>query len=191
MPRTVLFIDMVGEPQLDPNRLRVDDGNAADDVVVSASIEADATRVDVRRGVGTRTVEIPHNALSTVDYDRGLNFDLVLTADETTYRLTSVTASRSEVESIVDIVREARRERVGSVADGGSPDPEPAPSDLNPDPEPDRDSDLSSDPDPNAGSGPGGDTTAPDELRKWAQLRDEGVITEAEFEEKKAELLGD
>lgn len=184
-----MYGDMVAEPEIDPNRLRIDGGDAADDVVVSASIETDATRVEVRGGVATRTVEIPHDGLSAVDYDRGLNYDLVLTADGTTYRLTNVTASREEIESIADAIRQARRERAGSVTDGGSPDAGAGRSGdaaaVGGTPDGTGDSD---------GSGSAADpdgTTAADELRKWARLRDDGVITEAEFEQKKAELLGD
>ncbi len=33
--------------------------------------------------------------------------------------------------------------------------------------------------------------SAPDELRKWKQLMDEGVITQEEFEQKKRDVLND
>lgn len=187
----------------DPNRLRAEGGEELDAIAMSLEIDDEGVHLTLRTGSFTkRTLDVPYEAVVATGYEEGLTYDLVLDADGTTYRVTNVTADESEMRELLAFVRDRMRaaRQVGATTTGsdraaGGPAPaanEPAAADG---------AGQSSGEQPSAGrSGAGrsgeaagetadGGESVTEQLREWADLRDQGIVSEAEFEEKKRELL--
>lgn len=180
----------------DPNRLLAEGDEGIDAPAMSFEVDDDGLRLTARTGTLTkRTFEFAYADVTAVDYDEGLTYDLLFEADGTTYRVTNVTADQSEVRDLVAFVRDRgeearRRERATgeSTTDDGGASGSPNAS---------TNGAAGADPDPGTGSGggaaadgSGATADVAEQLREWAALREEGIITEEEFEEKKRDLLG-
>jgi len=182
----------------DPNRLRAEGGEELDAIAMSLEVDDEGVHLTLRTGSFTkRTLDVPYEAVVATGYEEGLTYDLVLDADGTTYRVTNVTADESEMRELLAFVRDRMRaaRQVGTTTTGsdraaGGPDPaanEPAAADG---------AGQSSGEQPSTGqsarvadeAAAGGESVT-EQLREWAELRDQGIVSEAEFEEKKRELL--
>jgi hypothetical protein len=159
----------------DPNRLLAEGDEGIDAPAMSFEVGDDGLRLTARTGTLTkRTFEFAYPDVTSVGYDEGLTYDFVFEAGGTTYQVTNVTADRSEIRDVVAFVRDRRgaarrRERA---ADASA-------------------ADASADADAGAtADGSGATADVAEQLREWAALRDEGIITDEEFEAKKRDLLG-
>jgi hypothetical protein len=176
-----------------PNRLRAEGATDLDAVAMSMLIDEEGVHLTVRRGTFDKDrINLTYDTVDAVDYRDDLTYSLVVEAGGTVYTVTNVTADRREIESIVEYVRGAVNRRRSRAVDGGSARTGNAGSGSEARPEPtggtggDADGSGSS---TGAGAGAGADVT--ERLREWADLRDQGIITDEEFETKKRELLGD
>lgn len=152
--------------EIDPNRVRVEGREELDAVALSASLTDRTIQVSVRTGaVGSRDIELSYDDVEAVAAAQELSYALVVETDDAEYTITNITASREEITEIVEFVRGRMRSTGadGSQANGAASGA--------------------------SASDDGGSTSAADELQKWVELNEQGVITDAELEEKKEELL--
>lgn len=169
-----------------PNVTRVV-GSDNEELVTQKLLVADeGVTIMARGGVvgGPRDVELSYDEIQAVDHEGEYTFDLVLETTANTYTVTNVTADRSEITAMTEFVRgrlgaEPTRARSPTASDGGS-DGGPATGSAA----------AGGGGPTNAGGGSGdGDADVTEQLRKFAELRDDGIISEEEFERKKQELL--
>jgi len=159
-----------GAPEyvIDPNRIRATGDEEFEAVALSLSIGDGGVTVEVRTGAfSDRTVELDYEAIVAVDRLEELAYALVFETADTEYTVTNVSANDAKVAEVVEYVRErARRarQRQQSSADSG---------------------DAAAD---GSGDAVGGESAAA-ELQRWTDLYEQGVISEAELEQKKRELL--
>lgn len=162
---------MSGEPphyEIDPNRIRVRGREELEAIALSATVDASGVQVTVRTGaVSSREIQLSYADISSVETTEELTYGLVLVTDDSEYTITNVTANDEEFAEIVSFVRDRIRRHdsgQGNRTASGSSDP-------------------------------AGDTSAQSgaanaaELQKWVELNEQGVISDAELEEKKRELL--
>lgn len=167
-----------------PNVTRVV-GRDDEELVTQKLLVADeGVKIMARGGVvgGPRDIELSYGEIQAVDHEGEYTFDLVLETAANSYTVTNVTADRSEIAAITEFVRrqlgtQPTRARSPTASDGGNSGDRPAM----------RSASASGGGRTNAGSGGDGDVTA--QLREFAELRDDGIISEEEFERKKQELL--
>jgi hypothetical protein len=190
----------------DPNRLRAEGGENLDAIAMSLELDGEGVHLALRTGSFTeRTIDVPYASVSATGYEEGLTYDLVFEADGTTYRVTNVTADESEMREMLEFVRERVRaaRRVGGTAPASESGSASASNGGNTEPaadgagEPQSQSQSQSrsrSGDRSAGgtSRTADDTSNPvEQLREWADLRDQGIISDEEFEAKKRELLNE
>jgi len=151
--------------ELDANRVRASGAESFEEIVVSAAISPDCISIETRTGsISADELELSYEELEVVDSKRELSFALVFETTDTEYVLTNVTPDPNRIEDLVATIRERidpQGSRIPS-SDGGAAD---------------------------SRSATGGSTSAADELQKWVELYEQGVIDEAELEQKKRELL--
>lgn len=166
-----------------PNVTRVV-GTDNEELVTQKLLVADeGVTIMARGGVvgGPQDVELSYDEITAVDHEGEYTFDLVLETAANTYTVTNVTADRSEITAMTEFVRrqlgaQPTRARSQTASDGSGVADEP-PTGGGP-----------------SGSG-GAGSTGPDgasvteQLREFAELRDDGIISQEEFERKKKELL--
>jgi hypothetical protein len=167
-------------------------------------VDDDGVHVVARGGLlgGSREIDLPCAAVVDVRAEEAITYELVVETDDTTYTVTNVTGDEDEAEAITAFVADRAGLRpAGSAGDGTGPE---AVSDGG-----DARSGVGADGADatgasgsgrtNAGGsdggtttgGPSGDSDVAAQLREFAQLRDDGIITDAEFERKKRDLLED
>jgi hypothetical protein len=151
--------------ELDPNQLRASGDRSFDEIVLSAAVTPDGIQVETRSGsISTNEIEIAYDDLVAVTSKQELSFALVFETTDTEYVLTNVTPDPNRIEELVATIRERidpQSSRIPS-SDGGAAD---------------------------SGSATGDSTSAADELQKWVELHEQGVISDVELEQKKRELL--
>jgi hypothetical protein len=169
-----------------PNVTRVV-GSDNEELVTQKLLVADeGVTIMARGGVvgGPRDVELSYDEIQAVDHEGEYTFDLVLETAANTYTVTNVTADRSEITAMIDFVcgrlgGRTRPSRSQTASDGSGVTNGRRPADGS----------GTADSGGSGGSdgSDGGDVT--EQLRKFAELRDDGIISEEEFERKKQELL--
>lgn len=153
-----------GAPKYDinPNRVRVEGAEPFEAVALSTEIDESGVRINARTGTVTnRRIELSYDDIEAVDMVDELVYTLVFEAEGRQYTVTNVTASDDEIAEIVDYVRRQMR---SPRTNGRQPDPA-------------------------SDSGEEAETSTADELKKWVELNEQGVITDEELEAKKRELL--
>jgi hypothetical protein len=184
-----------------PNRLQAEGATDMDSVAMSMLIDEEGVHLTVRRGsFDKERIDLTYDSVDAVDYRDDLTYSLVVKADGTVYTVTNVTADPREIESIVEYVQNAVDRRRNRVVDGGATRAGGGGSGSGTTADTDTDAEGGGGPTgggadgtgATGGSPPGSDTggDVTERLREWADLRDQGIITDEEFEAKKRELLG-
>jgi hypothetical protein len=155
---------------IDPSRVRVQGAEELDAVALSATVDDRQIRVEARTGaISTREFVLRYDDVDAVDVVRDLSYALVLETVDAEYKITNVTANGDEIDEIAEFVRtrmdKARRDEPRQ--NGTSPDAASG----------------------GQASTSDGQVSAADELQRWVELNEKGVISDAELEEKKEELL--
>jgi hypothetical protein len=173
---------------LDPTRIRTTGEASVEGTVVSASITDTGVQITVRSGsISSRDVTLTYDEIVTVETVEELSHSLVIGAGGTEYVLMNVTIDEDRILELANAVKQGVRqartpgsgsERSESTRSGGS---EPAPDGEGGTGER-RDSTETT-------SADGSPQSAADELKKWVELHEQGVITDEELEQKKQELL--
>lgn len=154
--------DGVPEYDINPNRVRVEGEEPFEAVALSTTIDKSGVRINARTGsVTNRFIELSYDEIEAVDKVDELVYALVIEAEGQRYTMTNVTASDDEIAEIIDYIRRQIRSQ--------------------------RTNGRQSDPAPEANGE--AETSTADELSKWAELNEQGVISDEEFEEKKREFL--
>lgn len=149
---------------IEPNRVRATGAEEFEAVAMQLSIDPSGVELELRTGaLSTRTVELSYEDLDGVETVEKLSHALVLEADGTRYTVTNVTADERELRELLASLQEYL-ERAGA-HDPAQPD----------------DGTESGHTPRNAG--------AVDELERWVDPHEQGVISEEELEQKKRELL--
>jgi hypothetical protein len=180
--------------QVTPNRLRASGAESLDAIAMQLDVTEESLQVVLRTGrLSKRTLELQYGDLEAVRESQGVTFDLVVETADTTYTVTNVTGERTELENILSFVQKRIREL------------------QQPDPEPTREQGTPSGTSQNGassgsggaagtasasasaatdGAGAGSDAmSVTEQLKEWAELREQGIISDEEFERKKQELL--
>lgn len=154
--------------EIDPSRIRMSGDEAFEAIALSAEINETGVHIAARTGsVSTREIELPYEDIDSVGAEEGLLYALVLEADGTRYALTNVAANESQIQEIIGDVRTAIEEANSPSVNGQQPEPDGA-----------TETDSADAP-----------TSDADELQKWVELHEQGVISDEELEQKKRELL--
>lgn len=159
-----------------PNVTRVV-GNDNEELVTQKLLVTDeCVTIMARGGVigGPQDIELSYDEIETADYDGQYTYDLVLETPVNTYTVTNVSADEAEISAVVEFIRSQCRDdpdtsRTASDGSGTTAKTDPVSSQ------------------PGDVSDSGGD--AAEQLRKFAELRDDGIISDEEFERKKRQLL--
>lgn len=155
--------------EIDPSRIRISGDETSEAIAVSAEINETGIQITARTGsVSTREIELLYDDIDSVSSKKELLYALVLEAGETTYALTNVAANESQIQEITGDVRTAI-EATNSVDVNGQ-QAKTSTTDAE-----DSNADTS--------------TSDADELQKWVELNEQGVISDEELEEKKQQLL--
>jgi hypothetical protein len=173
-----------------PNVTTVEGGDNERLVTQKLEVTDWGVRLLCRGGVmgGPRDIEIGYSELVGVERQGRYTYELVLRTRTNTYTVTNVTSNEREIDDTVDYIQDhldraaspgtsgsSAADRRGERVDGGTRATEGGDSGA-------------SGSDGTAGGG-SGTTDVTDQLRRFAELRDDGILTEEEFERKKKELL--
>jgi hypothetical protein len=193
----------------DPNVTVVEGDRSVELVTQKLEITDAGVLIMTRGGVmgGANDVELAYESIDAVDYRGEYVFELVIETARNTYTVRNVSPDEDEMRDMVGFIdnraaqARASTGRSRSAADGlgaaGSGSRSGSAGRAGANGEPSRSSagangsNGAADTDPSATSNGGSDDGDVDEqLRRFAQLKEDGVITEEEFQRKKEELLG-
>jgi hypothetical protein len=193
----------------DPNVTVVEGDRSVELVTQKLEINDAGVLIMTRGGVmgSANDVELAYESIDAVDYRGEYVFELVIETGRNTYTVRNVSPDEDEIRDMVGFIdnraaqARASTGRSRSAADGlgaaGSGSRSGSAGRAGANGEPSRSSagangsNGAADPDPSATSNGGSDDRNVDEqLRRFAQLKEDGVITEEEFQRKKEELLG-
>lgn len=146
-------------------------------------IADDGVHVVARGGIlgGSREIDLSFAAVVDVRYEEAITYELVVETDDATYTVTNVTGDEEEADAMVRVV--ADRAGIGPTSSSVDADGRPTVSDGG-----DTSTGVGTD---TADARAAGETDVARQLREFAQLRDDGIITDEEFERKKRDLLED
>lgn len=156
-----------------PNELRAAGREEMEAIALSLTIDKGGVVVEARLGTFTkREVELTYGQMSDVEVTEAISFGLVFYTPGTTYTVTNVTSDRREADEMAEFVlgqirRASGTEQTNAGGANGGRNTASAPTD-------------------------GGQESAPDateQIQKWAQLHEQGIISDEEFEQKKRDLL--
>lgn len=162
---------------IDPNRLRVDGPETYEAVAIAMEIDRDGVRIDARTGtVSSQNIELSYGEIEAVETVEELAYALVVDTEGTQYTVTNVTASERKIDEITAYVRDQiRRFQRNGTQPGADTGPTTNGATAN-----------GANADKDDGSA---EISAAEELQKWVELNEQGVISDEELEEKKRKLL--
>lgn len=175
-----------------PNEVLISGAENATLAAQRLMVDDDGVHVVARGGLlgGSREIDLQYADVVEVRYEEAITYELVVETADATYTVTNVTGDEAEAEAVARFVAtQAGLAPAESSVDATDPQAVSDGGDAN--------GGVGSEADAGTGrmghgaadESAAGESAVARRLREFAQLRDDGIITDEEFERKKQELL--